>query len=375
MEQIRKFRIIIHSKEFGTCSGLSQILVAKKVVKKLCKKSKKVVIFSLKECKYGMNNKIYGPYQGYMEKLNKPYKLNGKLITYRAICEKVKKMKGGIIIGKGLEGHVLHPNINMQSQGLVSKLFYVKESNESDVEKFTLFEIRLNEIDDEYRYHVPMIIEPRKLTENNSQNKLMNLTDFYRKYYNFMITYEYNGISIKDFIENYETDFRTPITKKFFVNLLLGFVNIFTGLIYFFTNGINHADIYSGNIVFFIEDSEDPINQDNPKKMRMIDFRWKNVITIYNGNKNNKEYKDLQKRLFAKDLFKLFEIINFIVSNRIFNMFKLTNFLDFLGDIKNYELYHKLGKTTPKLTGLLDDEKINDIKEEMLRRIERLKIS
>jgi hypothetical protein len=102
MTNIRKFRIIINSKELCTCSGSSPSSVAKKAVKKLCEGSKKTVKFSLKECKCGCKKvcdckKVCGPYQGHMEKLDKPYKRNGKLITQRAVCEKVQKMKGGDI--------------------------------------------------------------------------------------------------------------------------------------------------------------------------------------------------------------------------------------------------------------------------------------
>ena len=98
MSEIRKFKIIVDSKELCTCSGSSPSSVAKKAVKKLCDGSKKIVKFSLKECKRDCK-KVCGPYQGHMEKLDKPYKRKGKTITHKAVCEKVqiKKMKGGII--------------------------------------------------------------------------------------------------------------------------------------------------------------------------------------------------------------------------------------------------------------------------------------
>jgi len=96
MEPARKFRIIVNSKECGTCSGSSPSTVAKKVVKKLCGTSSKVVKFSLKECKRGCE-RICGPYQGRMEKLDKPCKRDGKTITHRVVCGKVRKMRGGKI--------------------------------------------------------------------------------------------------------------------------------------------------------------------------------------------------------------------------------------------------------------------------------------
>jgi len=94
MEPARKFKIIVNSKECGTCSGSSPSAVAKKVVKKLCGTSSKVVRFSLKECKRGCEREC-GPYQGRMEKLDRPYKRDGKRITHRVVCGKVRKMRGG----------------------------------------------------------------------------------------------------------------------------------------------------------------------------------------------------------------------------------------------------------------------------------------
>ena len=94
MEPARKFKIIVNSKECGTCSGPTPNVVAKKVVKKLCGTSSKVVKFSLKECKRGCE-RVCGPYQGRMEKLDKPYKRDGKTITHRVVCGKVRKMRGG----------------------------------------------------------------------------------------------------------------------------------------------------------------------------------------------------------------------------------------------------------------------------------------
>ena len=94
MEPLRKFKIIINSKECGTCSGPTPNAVAKKVVKKLCGTSSKVVKFSLKECKRGCE-RVCGPYQGRMEKLDRPCKRDGKTITHRVVCGKVRKMRGG----------------------------------------------------------------------------------------------------------------------------------------------------------------------------------------------------------------------------------------------------------------------------------------
>jgi hypothetical protein len=96
MEPARKFKIIVNSKECGTCSGPTPSAVAKKVVKKLCGTSSKVVRFSLKECKRGCE-RVCGPYQGRMEKLDRPCKRSGKTITHLVVCGKVRKMRGGAL--------------------------------------------------------------------------------------------------------------------------------------------------------------------------------------------------------------------------------------------------------------------------------------
>ena len=115
MEPVRKFKVIVNSKECGTCSGSTPSAVAKKVVKKLCGNSSKVVKFSLKECKRGCEREC-GPYQGRMEKLDRPYTRSGKKITHRVVCGKVQKMRGG-----------LHPNINkyLKNVDLIKK--FIKE--------------------------------------------------------------------------------------------------------------------------------------------------------------------------------------------------------------------------------------------------------
>lgn len=92
MEPVRKFKIIVNSKECGTCSGPTPNVVAKKVVKKLCWTSSKMVRFSLKECNRGCE-RVCGPYQGRMEKLDRPYKRSGKTIMHRVVCGKIPKMR------------------------------------------------------------------------------------------------------------------------------------------------------------------------------------------------------------------------------------------------------------------------------------------
>jgi hypothetical protein len=139
MEPARKFRIIVNSKECGTCSGSSPSAVAKKVVKKLCGSSSKVVKFSLKECKRGCEREC-GPYQGRMEKLDKPCKRGGKTITHRVVCGKVRKMKGG------------HKNIN----NYIKKVDLIKKFNGELYKKlgFGKHQKYIKGLIREYCYHI-----------------------------------------------------------------------------------------------------------------------------------------------------------------------------------------------------------------------------
>ena len=121
MESSRKFKIIVDSKECGTCSGLTPSAVAKKVVKKLCGSSSKVVKFSLKECKRGCE-RVCGPYEGRMEKLDRPCKRGGKTITHRVVCGKVRKMRGG----RDLRVEDFRVNNELINFRVNNLLFYVK---------------------------------------------------------------------------------------------------------------------------------------------------------------------------------------------------------------------------------------------------------
>lgn len=85
----------------GLYISLNPSSAAKKAVSKLCINNKnKKVVFSIRETTRGSNKKIYGPYIGYMKKLDKPVKLKGCIIQYKPITKmkkKVSKMKGGTI--------------------------------------------------------------------------------------------------------------------------------------------------------------------------------------------------------------------------------------------------------------------------------------
>jgi len=89
------------SSQQGLYISSNPSLSAKKIVSKLCANNKnKKVEFSIRETTRGSNKKIYGPYIGYMKKLDKPVKFEGYIIRYKPVSKlkkKSQKMKGGTI--------------------------------------------------------------------------------------------------------------------------------------------------------------------------------------------------------------------------------------------------------------------------------------
>ena len=119
----RHFTAVIDSKEYGIYVSSTPSSAAKKVVSKLCANNKnKKVKFSIRETTRDSNKKVYGPYIGYMQKLDKPVELNGRVIRYKPIA-KLDKMKGGKIIGIGNEGIVLR----VREDNIVSKLIKIDD--------------------------------------------------------------------------------------------------------------------------------------------------------------------------------------------------------------------------------------------------------
>ena len=151
----RHFTAVIGNKEQGTYVSSSPSSAARKAVSKLCADNKnRKVKFSIRETTQGSKKKTYGPYIGYMQKLE------GCVIRYKPVAKldkKDSKMKGGVIIGRGIEGFILQPNINNPSNSnLVSKLIQIDDTR---LEKLKSFESKLNEIDPSGKYHIPMIIK------------------------------------------------------------------------------------------------------------------------------------------------------------------------------------------------------------------------
>jgi hypothetical protein len=91
------------------------------------------------------------------------------------------------------------------------------------------------------------------------------------KKYNFKITYQYGGISIAEFLDNFK-EYSKKVNPHFIHSLLKGILNCFQGLYEFYNEGIVHSDLHRGNIVFLLK---------NPEIMRMID--WGNLLVDNNS--------------------------------------------------------------------------------------------
>lgn len=88
----RHFTAVIDSKEYGIYVSSTPSSAAKKVVSKLCANNKnKKVRFSIRETTQKSRKKTYGPYIGYMQKLDKPVELEGRVIRYKPVAKLDKK--------------------------------------------------------------------------------------------------------------------------------------------------------------------------------------------------------------------------------------------------------------------------------------------
>ena len=100
----RHFTTVIGKKEQGTYISSSPSSAAKKAVSKLCMDDKKrKVVFSIRETTRDSNKKVYGPYIGYMQKLDKPVELEGRVIKYKPVAKldnKGRKNEGFIFQSK-----------------------------------------------------------------------------------------------------------------------------------------------------------------------------------------------------------------------------------------------------------------------------------
>ena len=91
-------------KEHGLYVSSTPSSAARKAVTKLCAANKsKEVEFHIREITQGSKKKTYGPYEGYIEKLNEPIELKGRVIKYKPVAKlsgktskKTAAKKGGM---------------------------------------------------------------------------------------------------------------------------------------------------------------------------------------------------------------------------------------------------------------------------------------
>ncbi len=93
----RNFTCLIGKKEHGIYTGSSPSSAARKALSKLCSDNKKLKVnFHLREITQGSKKKVYGPYEGSMEKLKEPIELKGRIVRYKPVVRLSKKEGGGI---------------------------------------------------------------------------------------------------------------------------------------------------------------------------------------------------------------------------------------------------------------------------------------
>ena len=361
----RHFTVVMNSKEHGNYISSTPSSAARKAVSKLCTNNKnKKVEFCMRETTQGSNKKIYGPYIGYMQKLDKPVELEGRVIRYKPIAKlkkKSRKMKGGVeILGKGFEGIVLRPNINnLLNDSKVSKLI---TATPEEAAKLIAFEEELNDKDKKGIYHVKML-SSGDITRKNI-NAIPNVNQEKKNemiYYNFKITYQYGGISIEHFLENFEK-YSELVTPHFIKKLLGGIVNCFTGLYVFYKGGIVHSDLNGGNIVFFLE---------NPEIMRLID--WGNLLER-NGYVTHFLY---ELRFPSLDQKKMVESLSnfYVIVTELLNKIKVVKsipekLIETFLEIPNFKIYESLYYTAK----ILNDEELEVVRNAMENVISEIKI-
>ena len=249
---------------------------------------------------------------------------------------------GKPIIGKGVYGIVLKPDIVHANNNYVSKLFILPEN--ITITEMKKLENSLNKLDPLNRYHLPIIDidiikEFHNLDELNSDDK---------KKYVYIATYEYGGISLNNLTEKSIYDYL--LTPVFCKQILNGFINLFEGLIHLSIYKINHSDIHLGNIVFVL---------DNPSMMRFIDFDPDN------------SWWNFEKR-YALDITNLIHCLELII-RKFVDYFTQTNNLSFLNHLVN--ILTILDKSREQLARSEDIKLIPVIKQTLKKKIDEIEVS
>jgi len=158
----RYFTVVIGSKEHGLYVSSSPSSAARKAVSKLCATDKtRKVEFSIREITQGSKKKTYGPYDGSIEKLDKPIELKGRVIKYKPVAKlsgKTGAKKRGMIGG--------------------TKIYECYTKIPGTEYTFKIEELRNNW--ENRRGGIPVVTADYRLTINNSnpENTELNLPQF-----------------------------------------------------------------------------------------------------------------------------------------------------------------------------------------------------
>ena len=121
----RHFTIVMNSKEHGLYISSTPSSAARKAVSKLCADNKnKKVEFCMRETTRGSNKKVYGPYIGYMQKME------GRVILYAVkvlLVKKPSKKVGYKMTGGGLISQDFIIKRDYQDLDNIPLLFYKKQ--------------------------------------------------------------------------------------------------------------------------------------------------------------------------------------------------------------------------------------------------------
>ena len=211
---------------------------------------------------------------------------------------------GKPIIGKGISGIVLKPDIKHHNDNYISKLFILPE--DTTIEEFEELETVLNTLDHENKYHIPII----DIQTINSSHNLDELEYNDRKKYTYLATYQYGGLSLDNLLM--DPKYNSIITPLFCKQICNGFLNLFEGIMFLSQHEINHNDIHSGNIVFIFE---------NPTMMRFIDFNYVSPLRI--------------SKRYVQDVIDLLHVIQYTVQKFVEVAIERANrpFFDYLQSI------------------------------------------
>ncbi len=118
---------LVPPKEHGLYVSSTPFSAAKKAVTKLCSANKsKKVEFHIREITQGSKKKTYGPYTGYIEKLNDPIELKSRVIRYKPVA-KLRRKKNSKKIMKG--GEKTREDLLRVANEWIDKGTYIRENN------------------------------------------------------------------------------------------------------------------------------------------------------------------------------------------------------------------------------------------------------